>query len=133
MARKLSRRSLAQYVAGHITAGNPLGDVAMQLAAHLIQTRRTSELSVLIRDIKYYLGEHGHVAGTITAAHELGASTLKAIESFAKQKTGANTVSLDVTVDEALIGGVKLELPGYELDTTIARQLTILKTRYKKA
>ncbi|MGH7218182.1 MAG: F0F1 ATP synthase subunit delta [Candidatus Microsaccharimonas sp.] len=133
MARKLSRRSLAQHVASHIAAGKPQKDVALQLAAYLIQSRRTGELSVLIRDIKYYLGEHGHVAGTITAAHDLGASTLKAIESFAKQKTGANSVSLDVTVDESLIGGVKLELPGYELDTTIARQLTILKTRYKKA
>lgn len=133
MARKLSRRSLAQYVARTLAAGTPQKEVALQLAAHLIQTRRTGELTVLLRDIKYYLGEHGHVAGTVTAAHELGASTLKAIESFAKQKTGAKSVSLDVNLDEALIGGVKLELPGYELDTTIARQLTILKTRYKKA
>jgi len=32
-----------------------------------------------------------------------------------------------------VLGGIKLELPGRELDTTITRQLTLLKTRYKKA
>lgn len=133
MARKLSRRSLAQHVATHLVNGKPQKDIAMQLAAYLIWTRRTKELSLIVRDIQFYLSEHGHIAGTITSAHELSAATLKAIEAFAKTKTGAKSVSLDREVDESLIGGIKLEVPGYELDTTIARQLTILKTRYKKA
>lgn len=133
MARKLSRRSLAQYVATHLGHGKPQKDIALQLAAYLISTRRTRELAVIVRDVQYYLAEQGHVAGTLTSARELSDRTLKAIESFAKDKTGAKSVSLDKEIDEALIGGVKLEIPGYELDTTIARQLTILKTRYNKA
>lgn len=133
MARKLSRRSLALHVATHLVNGKPQKDIAQQLAAYLIWTRRTKELSLIIRDIQFYLAEHGHIAGSVTSAHELSASTLKAIESFAKEKTGAMQVSLDRTIDESVIGGIKLEIPGYELDTTIARQLTTLKTRYKKA
>lgn len=133
MARKLSRRSLAKYVAAHLIDGKPQKDVSLQLAAYLISTRRTSELSVIIRDIQFYLAENGHIAGAVTSAHSLSAETVKAIESFAKQKTGAKSVSLDRDVDESLIGGIKLEVPGYELDTTIARQLTILKTRHNKA
>lgn len=133
MARKLSRRHLAQHVARHLAEGKSQKDITTQLAAYLISTRRTRELNLIIRDIQFYLSEQGHIAGTVTSAHELSASTLKAIESFAKEKTGAKSVSLDKEVNEALIGGIKLELPGFELDTTIARQLTTLKTRYRKA
>lgn len=133
MAQKLSRRSLALHVATHLVNGKPQKEIAQQLAAYLIWTRRTKELRLIVRDVQFYLAEHGHIAGTVTSAHELSSSTLKSIEAFAKEKTGAKTVSLDRSIDESVIGGIKLEIPGYELDTTIARQLTILKTRYKKA
>lgn len=133
MARKLSRRSLAQHVATHLVGGKPQKEIALQLAAYLVSTRRTKELSSIIRDIQYYMADHGHIAGTVHSARELSASTLKAIEALAKSQTGAQRVSLDAVVDESLIGGVKLQLPGYELDTTVSRKLTILKTRYKKA
>jgi F0F1-type ATP synthase, delta subunit (mitochondrial oligomycin sensitivity protein) len=133
MARKISRRSLALYVATHLASGKPQKEIALQLGAYLVSTRRTKELDSIIRDIQFYLADHGHIAGSITSAHELSASTMKAIESFAKDKTGAKHVSFDRSIDESLIGGVKIEIPGYELDSTVARQLTILKTRYKKA
>lgn len=133
MARKLSRRALALHVATHLVNGKPQKEIAQQLAAYLIWTRRTRELSIIVRDIQFYLAEHGHVAGTVTSARDLSADTLKEIKTFTRDKTGAKNVSLDIDVDESLIGGIKLEIPGYELDTTIARQLTTLKTRYKKA
>ncbi len=133
MARKISRRALALHVATHLVHGKPQKEIARQLAAYLIWTRRTKELSLIVRDIQFYLAEHGHIAGTVTSAHELSASTLKEIQAFAKSKTGAKNVSLDTEIDESLIGGIKLEVPGYELDSTIARQLNALKTRYKKA
>ena len=133
MARKLSRRSLALHVATHLVNGKPQKEIALQLAAYLVSNRRTKELSSIIRDIQYYLADHGHVAGTVFSAQELSASTLKQIEAFTKSKTGAKHVSFDTSVDESLIGGVKIQIPGYELDTTVSRQLTILKTRYKKA
>lgn len=133
MARKLSRRSLALHVATHLANGKPQKEIALQLGAYLLSTRRTKELGSIIRDIQFYLADHGHVAGTITSARELNDATLKAIESFARNATGAEHVSFDKAIDESLIGGIKIELPGYELDSTITRQLTILKTRYKKA
>jgi F0F1-type ATP synthase delta subunit len=133
MARKISRRALALHVATHLVDGKPQKDIALQLAAYLLWTRRTRELSVIVRDIQFYLAEHGHVAGSITTAHDLSDATLKEIKAFAKDKTGASHISLDTTIDTSLLGGIKLELPGYEYDTTIIRQLTTLKTRYKKA
>ena len=133
MARKLSRRDLSRYAARQLLDGVSQKKVARQLAAYLIENRRTNEISVMVRDIAVQLTEHGHVTGTVTSALGLSVSTVKAIEAYAKDKTGAKTVTLDAVVDEAVLGGVKLELPGLELDTTIAHQLTLLKTRYKKA
>ncbi len=133
MARKLSRRDLARYAARQLSDGVSTNKVVMQLAAYLIENRRTNEMSVIVRDITYQLAEQGHVAGTLTSAHELSASALKAIKAYAKEKTGASNISLDTIVDESVIGGIKLELPGRKLDTTIAHDLTLLKTRYKKA
>ena len=133
MARKLSRRDLSRYAARQLSDGVSQKKVARQLAAYLIENRRTNEISVIVRDIAAQLTEHGHVTGTVTSALGLSASTVKSIEAYAKDKTGAKTVTLDAVVDEAVLGGVKLELPGLELDTTIAHQLTLLKTRYKKA
>lgn len=133
MARKLSRRSLAKHVATHLVNGKPQTEIAQQLAAYLIWTRRTNELSMIVRDIEFYLADQGRVTGTVTSARDLSDTALEAIQAFAKEKTGAQHVTLERSVDESVLGGIKLEIPGYELDTTLTRQLTILKTRYKKA
>lgn len=133
MARKLSRRTLATHFANEVLAGASVKKLSRQLAAYLVESRRTSELSLMTREIQYRLSEKGHVMGTVTTAHELSAATKTAIEAFAKQQSNAKSLRLDVIVDESVLGGVKLDLPGHELDATISRQLTNLKTRYKKA
>lgn len=133
MARKLSRRSLALHVATHLVNGKPQKDIAQQLAAYLIWTRRTKELTLIVRDIQFYLADQGRIAGTVTSARELSAATVKAIKDFTAKETGAKEVSLDTVVDPSLLGGIKLQIPGKELDMTAARTLTLLKTRYKKA
>ncbi len=133
MARKLSRRVLATHYVNGVLAGDSQKKLSLQLAAYLIESRRTKELNLMIRDIQYYLAENGHIIGTLTTAHKVSESMQKAIEAYAKQKTGAKHLKLDPFVDENVLGGLKLDLPGHELNTTIARQLTILKTKYKKA
>lgn len=133
MARKLSRREVAQYIANQLIAGASPKKMTLQLAAFLIESRRTNELTIMIRDIAMYLSDAGHVSGTMTSARELNTATKKAIEQYVKEKTGAAHIELDTIVDESVLGGIKLEVPGREFDSTIARQLTLLTTRYKKA
>lgn len=132
MAR-LSRRSIATYVADQLLEGANQKKLLQQLAAYLVDTRRTNELTLIERDIQYYLSEKGSVSGVITTASTLTAETKKAVEKYIKQQTGAKTVSLDSFIDPSVIGGVKVSIPGRELDATVSRSLTILKTRFKKA
>lgn len=133
MARKLSRRAIATYVGDQLLAGTNVSAVVEQLAAYLLHTRRTRELHLLVRDIQTYLADKGYIAGTVTTAFDLSEATQKAIEAYAKKASGASRVTLDTITDPTVLGGVKITLPGYELDATVARQLTTLKTRYKKA
>ncbi|MDB5163107.1 MAG: atpH [Candidatus Saccharibacteria bacterium] len=130
---KLSRRAIATYVAEQLTSQADSKKVILQLAAFLVDTRRTKELSLIVRDIQFYLSETGSVSGTITTATTLTAETKKAIERYIKEQTGAKTVALDSLIDPSVIGGVKVSIPGRELDATVSRSLTVLKTRFKKA
>jgi F0F1-type ATP synthase delta subunit len=132
MARKISRRSLAMYVATNLI-NQRRAVVVKQLAAYLVETRRTKELDMIVRDINFYLSEVGITSATLTSAYDLSTETKKAIEKFIVQKTKSSEVAIETRVDPTLLGGIKISLPGYELDQTIAHQLTVLKTRFKKA
>ena len=132
MAGRLSRRRLAQYVADGLVIGEKQSVILHQLAAYLVENRRTSEIELVVRDIEYYLSDKGYVSTTVTSAFDLTAETKKAIEVFVKQKTAASQVSLAIHIDQSVIGGVKISLPGYEINQTVSHQLTVLKTRFKK-
>jgi F0F1-type ATP synthase delta subunit len=132
MARKLSRRSLAMYVASQLV-NKQRAKVVKELAAYLVESRRTKELSLIIRDINFYLSKVGITSATLTSAFDLSAETKKAIEAFIAKKTKSSEVAIETHVDPTVIGGVKINFPGYELNQTIAHQLSVLKTRFKKA
>lgn len=131
MARRLSRRALAHYVADAV-AGTSGKKAVRQLAAYLVETRRTKELTLIVRDVEGILADKGIMTGTLTTAFELTREAKKAIETSVATATGAAQVSLAETIDESLVGGYKVALPGREIDRSIARHLTTLKTRLKK-
>lgn len=133
MARKLSRRAIAEHVAERLIAGDDGKRLMSQIAAYLIENRRTNEVNLMIRDIQYYLAEKGHVSGSVVSAFELSNTTKKSLEEFVKSESGAKNVQLDTIIDPSVLGGVRLSLPGKELDTTISRKLTALRTQHKKA
>ena len=132
MAGRLSRRRIAEYVATELLSGTGKAALLSQLAGYLVEYRRTDELGLIVRDIEFYMSEKGHVSAVVTSAFDLTSETKKAIEAFVKTKTKAEHVSLSSTIDPSVIGGVKISLPGYEINQTIAHQLTVLKTSFKK-
>jgi F-type H+-transporting ATPase subunit delta len=133
MPSRLSRRSVAAYVASGLVIGIDKKLLLTQLAAFLVESNRTKELDLIVRDIEYNLAEKGFVNATITSAFDLTAETKKALEVFIKNKTLATQVSLTNVIDPAVLGGIKIATAGRELDQTVTRQLTVLKTRLRKA
>ena len=132
MAIRLSRRKIASYYAQALLDGINGQKLALQLAAYLIESGRTKELVSIISDIEYQLSLGGVVLANITSAHELSSLTRTAVADLIKKTTNATDIQLKEHIDPNILGGVKLEFTGFELDTTIARRLTKLKTNYKK-
>lgn len=125
MAVRVSRRKIASYYADELLAGKT--DIATRLAALLLDTGRARELDLIVRDIEDALEARGVVVADIASAHTLSQATQKDITAFLKKQSDAKEVHLRVNVDQALLGGVRINVPGRELDTTLRRKLTLLK------
>lgn len=125
MAVRVSRRKLAAYTAEQLIKADQT--VITQLAAYLVETRRTKELPLLVRDIESALAAHGVVVADVTTVGPLGAAAEKAVRDFVASTQNASSVQLRTIEDPALLAGVKISLPGSELDTSVRRKLTALK------
>ena len=123
MASKLSRRKIAAYVADNVSNGAATSAVIAEVAAYLVESRRTRELQLVIRAIEDELAARGEVIANVTTARTLDDSLRKAVSSL----VGAQTIHLRESVDESVIGGVKIDLPGATLDATIKRKLLALR------
>lgn len=132
MAAKLSRQAIARHVASQLAANNA-SVVIPQLAAFLVENKRTKELDAIVRDVHFYTASQGVVIGEVVSAFSLEKSVLEAITAYIQQKTGAKTVLIDSIVKPEVLGGVAIRIPGQEVNATIANQLRRLTTELKKA
>lgn len=126
MAVRLSRRKIASYYADELLAGHK--DVVTRLAAYLIDSRRQRELQLIVRDIQAALAERGVLVAEVATSRTLSDGARKAITAFLKESQSAKDVRLQESVDADLLGGVRISVPGAELDGTLRRKLTLLKS-----
>lgn len=121
---KLSRRKLSDYAASRLLAGDDTKSVMRELAAHLVDTRRTRELELIVRDIEARLLTNGTALVEVVSARELSSEAKKAVETMVKtEHSGVKDVILRERIDESLIGGVRVELPGSIADFTVKATL----------
>lgn len=125
MAGRLSRRKIAEFAADGLLKGAAKTKVLQQVAAYLVETRRTRELELLVRDIEAALALRGVVVADITSAHPVSDLLKKEIASLVK----ADTLQLRESIDPSVLGGVRIDLPSKRFDSTIQRQLTSLKAK----
>jgi F-type H+-transporting ATPase subunit delta len=125
MAMRLSRRKLAAYVADKLQDGASAPKVLREVAAYLIDTRRTRELELLVRDIEDALAIRGTVVADITTAHALSQELKNEVNAL----IGAKKLQIRETIDESVLGGVRIDIPGKRFDGTIRRKLTALRAK----
>lgn len=120
----ISRRKLASYTADRLIAGDDVKVVMRELGAHLIETGRIREQELIVRDIERQLAARGVVAVTATTARQLTAAAKQALEAMVRAEyDNAKKVSFHEVIDESVIGGVRLEMPGKQLDATVKVKL----------
>lgn len=120
---RLSRRKVAALLADELIAGQ---DVTKKLAAYLIESKKTRELSLYVRDIEAALCERGVLLANVASSYQLADDTKNTIVHYLKKKTGAKDVYLRPEVDPSLLGGVRIETPDQRLDTTLRHRLNQL-------
>lgn len=125
MAVRLSRRKIAAYVADKLVAGTPVNKVLREVAAYLQDSGRTREQELLVRDIEDEMAARGIVVADVASAYPLDDS----IKEKIKAMTGAKTVQVRQSVDESLLGGIRVDVPGKRFDGTIRHKLNALKAK----
>lgn len=125
MAGRLSRHKIAQYAVSEVASGKRHHDVIKQIAAYLVQSRRTRELDLLVRDIEGEFADRGVVIADVTSARTLTDVLKKQIA----QMVGAKDLQVRETIDPSVIGGVRVDIPGKRLDATVKRTLLALKAK----
>jgi F-type H+-transporting ATPase subunit delta len=124
MATRVSRRKIADYTAEQLVSGKKASDVIKEVAAFLIDTKRTREAELLVRDIETALASRGIVVADITSAFPL----TEALKADVKKLVGSKELLLRETVDPGVLGGIRLQIPGKRLDATLKRKIQALKT-----
>lgn len=124
---KLSRRKLSGNAAARLAGGESKKTVLRDIAAYLIDTGRKAEATLIVRDIESMLMDDGTAVGTVTSARPLSKTSLGNVESFIKQHDKhIKHVVLREQIDAELISGIKLELPGKQLDASVKAKLDMI-------
>lgn len=122
---KLSRRKIAALWADEIVAGH---DIISKIAAYLIEEHRTDEMSLIVRETEIALAERGVVVADVTSANGLSDESRSAIEKFLTVSMNARRVAFREAHDPSVIGGVKIDVAGQQLDATLKARLNQLKS-----
>lgn len=125
MAVRLSRRKMAAYVADKLVAGTPVNEALREVAAYLQDSGRTREQLLLVRDIEAEMAARGVVVADVASAHPIDASIIDQIKAM----TGAKSLQLRQSVDESLLGGIRVDIPGKRFDGTIRHKLNALRAK----
>lgn len=122
---KLSRRKIAEYAADQLMANKT--SVLDQLGAYLIESGRTKEAELVVRDIQTALLARGKAVVTAVAARSLSAEAKRDIEQFVRSHyEKVRDVELIEEIDKSVLGGVRITLPNAVLDSTAKTKLESL-------
>jgi F-type H+-transporting ATPase subunit delta len=125
----ISRRKIAGHVASRLINGDASTAVLEELAAYLVNSRRTKEADLIIRDVEAKLAAMGTVLARITSARPLEAVARRAIEKYVAAQTDTKHIKIEESIDETLLGGVRIEFPGYQLDASVKAKLERLTVK----
>lgn len=125
MPSRIARRKIAAFVANKLVTGVPADVAIKEAAAYLIETKRTNERELLVRDIEDILAEKGIVVADVTSAYPLS----DALRSEISTLIGAKELHLRESTDAAVLGGVRINMPGARFDGTIQRKINALRAQ----
>jgi F0F1-type ATP synthase delta subunit len=102
--------------------------LAREVAAYLLEEKRSGDLESLMRDVLAYRETHGVIEAEVASAHELSQDVLREVKSVIKEHyPEAKKVLVHDHVDTNVVGGLKVTLANDQLDMSVRKQLDTFK------
>lgn len=125
-----SRQQLAKTIAKRTLDEKDLNQLTKEVAAYLLAENQSANLSSIMRDVMAYRAEFGHIEANIISAHPLDAKlrddiTLIVQSAFPDSKH----IVINESIDENVVGGLRIEMANLQLDNTVQAKLNTLKRR----
>ena len=116
---RISTNELAKYAVDQLESGVESPALARQIAAYMLEERRSRDMPVLMRAIDEELARRGSEQVVITAAHETSDDVKKQLATLLAVK---NPVFSEV-INPSVIGGVKARSGETQIDLTAKAKL----------
>lgn len=115
-----------------ISEAMKLSDLVRNVVGLMATKRRLFALPEMIRGFQALMSEHrGEVTADVTAARPMSDAQTEALSAQIKDATGRD-VKLNVTVDEAIIGGLVVRVGSKMIDSSIRSKLAALQNAMKE-
>lgn len=125
---KVRRTRISKVVAAQALRSGSSKRFARAVAAYLLSEGRTAELDSIVRDVQADWAEAGLVEVIASSAHPLTASIKADIKKQTRQMyPKARRITVSEAYDPDVIGGVRLSLPGRQLDMSVQAKLNQFK------
>lgn len=109
--------------------------LSQKTAAYLLSEKRTGELDSLLRDMTFRRADQGIVEVTAVSAHKLTPEVRGDVQEQVRERyPSAKKIIINERIDKNMVGGVRLELIGRQLDLSVRAKLNRFKqlTTYER-
>ncbi|CAN5390819.1 hypothetical protein BH10PAT3_BH10PAT3_2100 [soil metagenome] len=122
------RLDLAEVIAERTLHLHDKKKLEQAIAAYLLEHNDAYELDSLIRDVLVYRAAHGYVEATIISAYPLATQVHSDVLAVIKTEyPDAKSIVLNQKIDPSVVGGLRIEMAGEELDLTVQAKLNKFK------
>lgn len=109
----------------HVTDSHAL---AKEIAALLLVENLTGDVQSLMRDVLAYRAERGLVEVQVISAYPINAQVRGDIRSvLSVEYPHAKSIRINEEIDPSVVGGLRIEAAGEQLDLTVRAKLNTLK------
>ncbi len=119
-------RDVASKAIAAVATSMKLDSTTSKFLGVLAQNRRLSQLPAIIRAFRQLAAAHrGETTAEVTSAHPLDAGQVEALKAQLKTRLRRD-VTVDLTVDPALLGGLVVKIGSQMIDSSIRTRLNTL-------
>lgn len=122
------RHEIARQIAEKTMRISDTQVLSKAIAEYLVSENLSGELDAILREVINYRAKSGYIETVAVSANPLSKADLDDIDKLLRQEyPDAEHFVIDQRIDPTVVGGVKLEMPGEQLDLTLSKKLSAFK------